>query len=198
MAILKIARMGHPVLSRVAEPVTDPTSFDVAVLVNNMIETLADSGGIGLAAPQVHESKRIVIFFVPEARAEGDPDTPEELTVMVNPEIEPLSDEREVGWEACLSVPGLMGGVPRYTAIRYSWTGLDGKRHSRDAAGFHARVVQHECDHLDGMLYPMRMEDMSLFGFSDETNQNRELLSRAQPDQEFGGQFDVEFEDEEA
>jgi len=198
MAILKIARMGHPILSQVAEPVRDPTGFDTAVLVNNMIDTLADSGGIGLAAPQVHESKRIVIFFVPEGRAqsegEGD-DGPQELTVMVNPVIEPLSDDEELGWEACLSVPGLMGAVPRYTAIRYSWTGLDGKLHSREAQGFHARVVQHECDHLDGVLYPMRMEDMSLFGFAEETNQNRELLAQARPDEEFSSEDDDEEEE---
>ncbi len=185
MAILKIARMGHPILSRVADPVGDPTSFDIAVLVNNMIDTLADSGGIGLAAPQIHESKRIVIFFVPEARADGDDEGPQELTVMVNPVIEPLDDEKEIGWEACLSVPGLMGAVPRYTSIKYRWTGLDGQPHERGAQGFHARVVQHECDHLDGVLYPMRMEDMSLFGFSEETNQNPEMLAQARPDEEF-------------
>jgi len=190
MAILKIARMGHPVLAKRAEEVKDPTGFDTAVLVNNMIDTLADSGGIGLAAPQVHESKRIVIFFVPEGRSGGDDDAPQELTVMVNPVIEPLSENKELGWEACLSVPGLMGAVPRYTAIRYSWTGLDGKSHSREAHGFHARVVQHECDHLDGILYPLRMEDMSLFGFAEETNQNRELLAQARPDEEFGEDLD--------
>jgi peptide deformylase len=188
MAILKIARMGHPILSQHAEEVQDPTGYETAALVNNMIDTLADSGGIGLAAPQVHESKRIVIFFVPTARA-GDDEAPEDLTVMVNPVIEPLSDEKEVGWEACLSVPGLMGGVPRHTAIRYRWTGLDGKSHSREAHGFHARVVQHECDHLDGVLYPMRMEDMSLFGFAEETNQNPDLLAQARPDEEFGEEF---------
>jgi peptide deformylase len=200
MAILKIARMGHPILSQRAEEVRDPTGFDTAVLVNNMIDTLADSGGIGLAAPQVHESKRIVIFFVPEGRAQendaDDDDGPQELTVMVNPAIEPLSEDKEVGWEACLSVPGLMGAVPRYTSIRYSWTGLDGKPHSREAQGFHARVVQHECDHLDGILYPMRMEDMSLFGFTEETNQNRELLAQARPDEEFPSEYDDEDEDE--
>ena len=190
MAILKIARMGHPILSQRAQEVTDATSFDTAVLVNNMIDTLADSGGIGLAAPQVHESKRIVIFFVPKARSEGDDDAPEELTVMVNPVIEPLDEDKELGWEACLSVPGMMGAVPRYTNIRYSWTGLDGKPHEREAQGFHARVVQHECDHLDGVLYPMRMEDMSLFGFAEETNQNRELLAKARPDEEFADDED--------
>lgn len=185
MAILKIARMGHPILHRRADPVADATSYDVAVLVNNMIDTLADSGGIGLAAPQVHESKRIVVFFVPKARAEGDDDEPpEDVTVMVNPVIKPLGDETELGWEACLSVPGLMGAVPRHTAIKYSWTGLDGQPHSREANGFHARVVQHECDHLDGILYPMRMEDMTLFGFSEETNQNAELIAAARPDEE--------------
>jgi peptide deformylase len=183
MAILKIARMGHPVLHQKAKPVAagDP---ELPALVNHMIDTLADAGGVGLAAPQVHVSKRVVIFFVPEERAGDDDEAPEELTIMINPEIEPLSDDKELGWEACLSVPGLMGAVPRYTHIRYNWTAPNGERMSREARGFHARVVQHECDHLDGIIYPMRMEDMKLFGFSEETHQNPSLLGAARPDEE--------------
>lgn len=184
MAILKIARMGHPVLAKVAEPVQDATSPEIAELVRHMVDTLADSGGIGLAAPQVHVSKRVVIFFVPRERAPEDDEAPEELTVMINPVIEPIGGEKELGWEGCLSVPGMMGAVPRHRTIRYSWTTLSGERMTRTAQGFHARVVQHECDHLDGVLYPMRMEDMSLFGFTEETRQNRELLAAAQPDLE--------------
>jgi len=183
MAILKIARMGHPVLHQKAAPV-EPGDPEIPALLNNMIETLADAGGIGLAAPQVHVSKRVVIFFVPENRAEEDAEAPHELTIMINPEIEPLSAEKELGWEACLSVPGLMGAVPRYAHIRYRWTDPHGRAMSREAHGFHARVVQHECDHLDGMLYPMRMEDMKLFGFSEETHQNADLIGAAQPDEE--------------
>ena len=173
MAILKIARMGHPILREVAVPVADPTAADTAALVRDMVETLDDVGGIGLAAPQVHVSKRVVIFFIPDHRAEedaapGDADGPQPLTIMINPSIELLSDEKELDWEACLSVPDLMGAVPRYTKIRYRWFDLDGKSHERDASGFHARAVQHEYDHLDGILYPMRMDDLSLLGFADE------------------------------
>ncbi|MEK9677256.1 MAG: peptide deformylase, partial [Rhodospirillaceae bacterium] len=116
MAILKIARMGHPVLHRVADPVEDPTSPEVAVTVRDMLETLEDSGGIGLAAPQVHISKRIVLFFVPESRVdEGEELEATDLTVMINPVIEPQSEDMDLDWEACLSVPELMGAVPRYT-----------------------------------------------------------------------------------
>jgi peptide deformylase len=184
MAILKIARMGHPVLGKTADSVQDPASPEIADLVQHMMDTLADSGGIGLAAPQVHVSKRVVIFFVPRDRAPEEGEAPEKLTVMINPLVEPLGSGKELGWEGCLSIPGMMGAVPRFNAIRYSWTTLAGERMSRIAKGFHARVVQHECDHLDGILYPMRMEDMSLFGFAEETRQNRELLGAAQPDLE--------------
>jgi peptide deformylase len=177
MAILKIARMGHPVLHRVADPVEDPTSPEVAVTVRDMLETLEDSGGIGLAAPQVHISKRIVLFFVPESRVdEGEELEATDLTVMINPVIEPQSEDMDLDWEACLSVPELMGAVPRYTHIKYRWTNLDGTEEEREARGFHARAVQHECDHLDGILYPMRMTDMSLLGFSEETNRNRDMI----------------------
>jgi peptide deformylase len=180
MAILKIARMGHPVLRRPAEPVADPTAPEVAQLVDDMQDTLADAGGIGLAAPQVHVPLRVVIFGVPAKRAAqedgDDPDADEDesesvpLTVLINPAIEPLDTATAMGWEACLSVPGLVGAVPRYTHIRYSGTDLDGAAIAREASGFHARVVQHECDHLDGVLYPMRMPDMSLLLFSEELN----------------------------
>ena len=177
MAILKIARMGHPVLHQVAKPVEDPTSPETAAIVRNMLETLKDAGGLGLAAPQVHISKRIVVFVVPEARAgDGEDDGPEEPTIMINPGIEPLSEEKELDWEACLSVPDLMGSVPRYTKIKYTWTNLDGSQSERMAGGFHARAVQHECDHLDGVLYPMRMDDFTLFGYSEETRRNYNLI----------------------
>ena len=142
-----------------------------------MLETLEDSGGIGLAAPQVHISKRIVVFYVPESRVgESEDDTFENLTIMINPIIEYLTDQKELDWEACLSVPDMMGGVYRYARIRYSWTDLSGSRFERVAEGFHARAVQHECDHLDGILYPMRMSDFSLFGFAEEVKRNSELI----------------------
>jgi peptide deformylase len=173
MAILKIARMGHPVLRRVADPVVDPTAPDIRRLVRDMLETLEDIGGVGLAAPQVHVSRRVVIFEVPAERAARDGNgaaLPEgvPMTVLVNPVIEPLAEEKALGWEACLSVPGLTGAVPRFTRIRYHGYGLQGERIEREAAGFHARVVQHECDHLDGILYPMRMADLTSLAFAEE------------------------------
>jgi peptide deformylase len=170
MAILKIARMGHPVLKAKAEPVNDPKAQEIQQLVRDMIETLEDVGGIGLAAPQVHVAKRVVIFFVPGERraAAGEPAEDVPLTVLINPEIEPLSEEQAAGVEACLSVPGLAGPVPRFTHIRYRALDLHGRMFEREARGYHARVVQHECDHLDGILYPMRMTDLSQLAFVEE------------------------------
>jgi len=170
MAILKIARMGHPVLKARAEPVADPKSQEIQQLVRDMMETLEDVGGIGLAAPQVHVSKRVVIFFVPGERraASGEPADDIPLTVLINPEIEPVSDDTAAGVEACLSVPGLAGQVPRWTHIRYRALDLQGSPFEREARGYHARVVQHECDHLDGILYPMRMTDLSSLAFVEE------------------------------
>jgi peptide deformylase len=169
MAILKIARMGHPVLSRRAQEVEDPTAPEIRALVIDMLETLADIDGAGLAAPQVHASKRVVLFRVPVERVtDREDDQPMGLTVLINPVIEPIGEEMERGWEGCLSVPGMMGEVPRYTRIRYSGLDLEGNPVSREASGFHARVVQHECDHLDGILYPMRMDDLTRFGYEAE------------------------------
>jgi peptide deformylase len=163
MAILKIARMGHPVLARRADPVPDPAAPEIARLVDDMVETLADIGGRGLAAPQVHVPLRVVIFVAPAGGRERD-----ELVTLINPEIEPLGPEREDGWEGCLSVPGLRGLVPRWTRIRYRAATTAGRRIDRIAEGFHARVVQHECDHLDGVLYPRRMTDLSKLVFESE------------------------------
>jgi len=198
MAILKIARAGHPVLLQVAEEVVDPTAPDIRALVRDMVETLEDAGGIGLAAPQVHMSARVVIFFVPERRTGDDEnDSAEELTVMINPIIEPGAPDTELDWEACLSLPGMMGAVPRFTQIKYSWTNLNGDAEERTASGFHARAVQHECDHLDGILYPMRMTDMSLYGFAEEVNRNRDLMMSARPETEDKADADAEDEAEE-
>jgi peptide deformylase len=169
MSILKIARMGHPVLRRVADAVADPTAPDVAALVRDMIETLEDIGGVGLAAPQVHVSRRVIIFKVPQERTSDIPgDGPQPLTALVNPVIEPIGEALNLGWEGCLSIPGLRGAVPRYTHIRYRGFALDGSRIEREAVGFHARVVQHEFDHLNGVLYPERMNDLSLLTFLEE------------------------------
>ena len=171
MAILKIARMGHPVLKRIADPVEDPTSPEIHRLINDMVDTLEDIGGAGLAAPQVHVPLRLVIFRVPAARLaaeEGGNPSAIPLTALINPEITPLSTEMAEGIEACLSVPGLAGMVPRYRNIRYKAQQPDGSLIEREASGFHARVVQHECDHLDGILYPMRMTDLASLSFVEE------------------------------
>ncbi|HEX3499064.1 MAG TPA: peptide deformylase [Stellaceae bacterium] len=173
MSILKIARMGHPILREIAAPVADPTAPTVKALVADMIETLIDIGGAGLAAPQVHVSSRVVIFKVAAERTTGRPaDMPLDLTVLINPEIEPLDGPVELGWEGCLSVPGLRGAVPRPGRIRYRGLALDGTTIDREVEGFHARVVQHECDHLDGILYPQRMTDHRLLMFVEEWQRN--------------------------
>ncbi|MBN9530090.1 MAG: peptide deformylase [Alphaproteobacteria bacterium] len=159
MALLKIARMGNPILARVADPVADPTAPDIRRLAADMIETMHDAPGIGLAAPQVHVPLRVVVFYLPPHRcAPGE--QPVKETAMINPVIEPLGDDRGYDWEGCLSVPEWRGRVPRFTRIRYSYHTLDGEVVTREVGGFHARVVQHECDHLDGVLYPRRMTDL--------------------------------------
>ena len=174
MALLKIARMGHPALRSVAEPVADPTAPVVARLIADMAETMADAPGVGLAAPQVHVPLRVVVFYVPRRRAadpsapEGSPAGPVPLTALINPTIERLAEEMEDDWEACLSIPGLTGLVPRFRRIRYSGFAPSGQLVERVAEGFHARVVQHECDHLDGILYPQRMAELSTLGFVEE------------------------------
>ncbi len=172
MSIRKISRMGHPILCRPAKVVEDPTAAEVKDLILDMIETMADAQGVGLAAPQVYESRRLVIFHEveePESGAEGDESPPgAPLIILINPQIEILTDEMEEDWEGCLSVPGLRGLVPRYTHLRYSGVDPEGHLIEREARGFHARVVQHECDHLDGILYPQRMTDLSKLIFDSE------------------------------
>ena len=173
MALLKIARMGHPVLRVPAAAVDDPSLPWVRRLVEDMVETMEDAGGTGLAAPQVHRPHRIVVFRVGAERLSDLPgDDEQDLTVLINPVVEPVGAERAYGWEGCLSVPGLRGVVPRHLRIRYRGVGLDGEVIEREAAGFHARVVQHECDHLDGILYPQRMTDLRLLCFVEELQRN--------------------------
>jgi len=169
MALLKIARMGNPILRARAGEVDEPTAPWVQRLVDDMIETMEDASGTGIAAPQVHMPHRIVVFRVPGERASALPgDGEQDLTVLVNPVVELLGNERAYGWEGCLSVPGLRGVVPRHLRVRYRGIGLDGQAIEREAAGFHARVVQHEFDHLDGILYPQRMDDHRLLMFVEE------------------------------
>lgn len=177
MSILKIARMGHPVLGSPADLVRDPESDMIRRLVADMIDTMADAGGVGLAAPQVYAPVRLVIFHVPSARdaderyedaglAGEDDEAP--LTVLINPAFEPQGEDTLGAWEGCLSLPGMTGFVPRYRSIRYWGIGLSGEKIERRVTGFHARVVQHELDHLNGMLFPMRMTDLGRLGFSEE------------------------------
>ena len=186
MAIRKIARMGHPVLTKVAKPVADPTAPEIRALVADMLETMIDANGAGLAAPQVYEPLRVVIFQAPAERAPEGMDEEEAydhtaaLTVLINPEIEVVSSDMEEGWEGCLSVPGLRGLVPRHSEIIYRGLGLDGKPIERRAKGFHARVVQHECDHLDGVLYPQRMTDLSELIFESEARHRLEAEAQVE------------------
>jgi len=174
MAILKIARMGHPVLTLPARAVSDPKAPEIRRLINDMVETMVDANGAGLAAPQVHVPLRVVVFQAPDDRASPDLagderfDHTAPLTVLINPEIEILTPEKEGGWEGCLSVPGLRGWVERPAHIRYRGLGIDGEKIERVARGFHARVVQHEYDHLDGRLYTSRMSDLSRLIFESE------------------------------
>lgn len=159
MAILDIVKMGHPALRVPAPPVDDPQAPAIRQLAADMVETMHAAPGIGLAATQVGVALRLVVFYLPEGRDERGRGVP--LTILANPVIEPLDNDKALGWEGCLSVPDWRGEVPRHTRIRYSGWTPDGERIERVAEGMHARVVQHECDHLDGLLYPQRMEDMS-------------------------------------
>jgi len=163
--------MGHPVLLTPAAPVADPGAPEIRRLVADMIETMEDAQGAGLAAPQVHVPLRLFIFRVPPGRTtedEGDGDGEMGNTVVINPEVELLGDDMVLRWEGCLSIPGMRAAVPRYARVRYRGVDLDGNPVGAEASGFHAGVVQHENDHLDGILYPMRMSDFRLFGFNEE------------------------------
>jgi peptide deformylase len=171
MALLKIARMGHPVLLRRADPVADPTAPDIARLVADMIETMLDAGGVGLAAPQVHVPLRIFVMQLPPERMDEAERTEDEAPtpmVVINPTVEPIGDTRVMRLEGCLSIPGLRAAVPRWARIRYAGVDTRGKPVGGEVGGFHANVVQHEYDHLDGILYPMRVTDFASFGFNEE------------------------------
>jgi len=164
--IREVLRMGDPRLLRVAQPVTAFATPELDALLRDMEDTMRHLNGAGLAAPQIGVDLRVVIFGF-EANPRYPQAEPVPYTVLINPEITPLSDELEEGWEGCLSLPGLRGVVPRYRHVRYGGCNAAGERFEREVTGFHARVVQHECDHLDGVLYPMRMRDLSRFGFTD-------------------------------
>ncbi|OWJ65592.1 peptide deformylase [Inquilinus limosus] len=177
MTLLKITGMGHPVLRHIAEPVTDPLDPEIARLAADMIETMRDAPGIGLAAPQVYRPLRLIVFEVPQGRQEeGEPPAPGAPTVLINPEIVPLGDDTALGLEGCLSIPGFRGLVPRWRRIAYRGLGLDGEVIEREAEGLHARVVQHEVDHLDGVLYLDRLRDLADLALDAEA---RHLADRA-------------------
>ena len=166
MAVRTLLRMGDPRLLQPAAPVGEFGTPALAALVEDLFDTMAAHGGVGLAAPQIGVGLQVVIFGF--ERSERYPDAaPVPRTILVNPVITPLTEDREEGWEGCLSVPGLRGMVPRATRIHYTGFTAAGEPIERFAEGFHARVVQHECDHLDGVLYPMRVRDFRRFGFTD-------------------------------
>ncbi|GBQ26103.1 peptide deformylase [Acetobacter estunensis NRIC 0472] len=168
MTVLGIARMGQPVLTQRAEDVEDVTDPSIQTLIDDMIETMWDAGGVGLAAPQVHVLKRIFVCRVPESRRHEGEEPLEGVQVLVNPVLRPVGEAIAMRPEGCLSIPGLRGWVPRYVQISYEGMDRTGQRVSGVAGGFHANVMQHEADHLDGILYPMRMPDLSLLGFEEE------------------------------
>ena len=167
MAVRTVLRMGHPLLLQVAAPVERFGTAELRQLVTDMDDTMRALNGAGIAAPQIGVPLRAVIFEV--TRNPRYPQSePVPYTVLINPVLDLLGDERDEAWEGCLSVPGLRGLVSRHTNLRYRGFDLDGRPIDRTVTGFHARVVQHEVDHLDGILYPMRVADMRLFGFEDE------------------------------
>ena len=166
MTVREILKMGDPRLLRQAQLVTQFDTPELHELIRDMFDTMHAANGAGLAAPQIGVDLQVVIFgFSRNQRYPDAPPVPE--TVLINPVITPLDEEMEEGWEGCLSVPGLRGMVPRYTRLHYEGFDQSGQRISRDAEGFHARVVQHECDHLNGILYPMRIKDFSRFGYTE-------------------------------
>ncbi|QDD64578.1 peptide deformylase [Herbaspirillum seropedicae] len=166
MAIREILKMGDPRLLRQAQPVTEFGTPELARLVDDMFQTMRAVNGAGLAAPQIGVDLQLVIFgFGQNQRYPDAPPVPE--TVLINPVLTPLSEQEEEGWEGCLSVPGMRGVVPRWSRLRYQGVDQNGEPIDRSVEGFHARVVQHECDHLQGILYPMRIRDFRQFGFTE-------------------------------
>lgn len=174
MPIRPVLRMGDAVLLQKAAPVERFDTPELHALIQDMKDTMAYMNGAGIAAPQIGVSQRVVIFGI-----EHNPRYPDAeevpFTILINPVIEPIGNEREEGWEGCLSVPGMRGVVPRYTHLRYKGFDQFGNPIDRTVSDFHARVVQHECDHLDGILYPMRIEDLTRFGFTDVLFPGEEL-----------------------
>ena len=167
MTARRVLRMGQPILLERSQPVTNLHAPELQILLQDMQDTMEAEDGAGIAAPQIGVLLRVVMFGI-----ENNPRYPHvepvPFTILINPEITILDQAREEGWEGCLSVPGMRGLVPRYRRIAYSGYDAQGQRIEREAEGFHARVVQHEVDHLDGVLYPQRIKDMTRFGFKEE------------------------------
>lgn len=182
MPVKTILRMGHPGLLQIAAPVVEFNTPQLDALIRDMLDTMPAYNGAGLAAPQIGVGLRVVIFGM-ESNPRYPDAEPVPMTVLINPRIEPLDDAMEEAWEGCLSVPGLRGLVPRYKFVRYSGMDQHGNRFERDVTGFHARVVQHEVDHLDGILYPWRVTDLRNFGFEEEL-----FPDQAQEQQAHGGE----------
>ena len=164
MAILKIAKLGHPVLVKKTNEINNLKDFNLKKIVFDMSETMLDADGIGLAAPQVHLSHRMFIYRNPEI----EDDDKINISVLINPVIEKLSDETDDDWEGCLSIPGMSGLVRRFKQIKFSGIDLNGNNIAGEVEGLHARVIQHEFDHLNGILYTSRLAHKSAFGYSEE------------------------------
>jgi peptide deformylase len=164
MSILKISRLGHPVLLRKAKPVKDILCNEVKKIINDMTETMLDAKGIGLAAPQVHINKQIIIFRTPLIEEEKEI----KITALINPKLSKISDDTDNDWEGCLSIPGMLGLVKRYSKIRYEGYDMAGNIIQQEAEGLHARVVQHEFDHLMGILYINRLVNKNAYGYAEE------------------------------
>lgn len=171
MPAKQLLRMGDPLLLAVAKPVEAFNTPELHALIADMQDTMVLMNGAGIAAPQIGVSLRVVIFGQQDENASPNPRYPDAnqvpYTVLINPVLTPIGDDKEDGWEGCLSVPGLRGVVPRFQRLHYQGFDQFGNRIDRMVSGFHARVVQHECDHLDGILYPMRIENMTTFGFTE-------------------------------
>ena len=164
MAILKIAKLGHPVLLKKTNEISNLNDIDLKKIIYDMSETMIDANGIGLAAPQVHLSHRLFIYRNPDVEEEEKI----KVSVLINPKIENISNETEDDWEGCLSIPGMSGLVRRSKKIKYSAIDLKGEKVSGEVHGLHARVIQHEFDHLNGILYTSRLADKRAFGYSEE------------------------------
>jgi len=186
MSLLKVVRLGDPVLRRVAEPVADPTDPGLRKLADSMIATMIDAPGVGLAAPQVGESVRLIVMRIMADRAAAAEDAElQKVIALINPEVEAVGPETELGWEGCLSAPPLRGVVPRFARVRFRGALIDGQSIEGEASGFQARILQHEVDHLDGIVYLDRMTDLLTLGY------NAELEAAAEEAQKIGAAADA-------